>query len=133
MVKRDRNHPSVFIYSIGNEVPEQRFDKGIETLLKLKNWVAEEDNTRPVTVGCDWAPWANANGFMDAMDIAGYNYPDRYYSKLYEEQHKDYPNRILLGTENYITQKNWTAVTKNPNVVGLFLWVGIDYLGESQK
>ncbi len=133
MIKRDRNHPSVFIYSVGNEVPEQRFADGVETLVKLRNWTHETDNTRPVTVGCDWSLWGNQSGFMDSMDVAGYNYPDRYYPELYKEQHAQYPNRILLGTENYITLKNWLAVRDNPYVVGLFLWVGIDYLGESHK
>lgn len=133
MIKRDRNHPSVFIYSVGNEVPEQRYAGGVETLVKLRNWAHETDNTRPVTVGCDWSEWANQTGFMDSMDIAGYNYPDRYFKKFYQEQREKYPDRILLGTENYITLDNWLAVRDNPYVVGLFLWIGIDYLGESHR
>jgi beta-galactosidase len=133
MIKRDRNHPSVFIYSIGNEVPEQRFVNGPETLVKLRDWAHETDDTRPTTVGCDWSLWGNQTGFMDSMDIAGYNYPDRYYPEHYVEEHERYPDRILLGTENYITLKNWLAVRDNPYVVGLFLWVGIDYLGESHR
>jgi beta-galactosidase len=131
MVRRDRNHPSVFMYSVGNEVPDQRYPDGPETLKKLIAWAKEEDDTRLVTATCDWAPWANANGFFDAMDIAGYNYPDRYFKEHYQEEHARYPNRILLGAENYLTLKNWLAVRDNPYVVGLFLWVGIDYLGES--
>ena len=133
MVRRDRNHPSVFMYSVGNEVPEQRYADGTQTLKKLINWVKEEDNTRMVTAPCDWAPWANANGFLDAMDIAAYNYPDRYFKELYREEHARYPNRIILGSENYQTLENWLAVRDNPYVVGLFLWVGIDYLGESLR
>ncbi|WP_157493705.1 glycoside hydrolase family 2 protein [Draconibacterium sediminis] len=133
MIKRDRNHPAVFIYSIGNEVPEQRYTKGPETLVKLRDWAHETDDTRPTTVGCDWSLWGNQTGFMDSMDIAGYNYPDRYYPNLYEEQHEQYPDRILLGTENYITLKNWLALRDNEYVVGMFLWVGIDYLGESHR
>ncbi len=133
MIKRDRNHPSVFIYSIGNEVPEQRFANGPETLVKLRDWAHETDDTRPTTVGCDWSLWGNQTGFMDSMDIAGYNYPDRYYPEHYVEQHEQYPDRTLLGTENYITLKNWLAVRDNPFVVGMFLWVGIDYLGESHR
>ncbi len=131
MVRRDRNHPSVFMYSVGNEVPDQRYPEGAATLKKLIGWVREEDNTRKVTATCDWAPWANANGFFDAMDIAGYNYPDRYFKEHYREEHARYPNRILLGAENYLTLENWLAVRDNPYVTGLFLWVGIDYLGES--
>ncbi len=131
MIKRDRNHASVFMYSVGNEVPDQRYADGPETLKKLMRWAKEEDDTRMVTATCDWAPWANASGFFDIMDIAGYNYPDRYFKEHYQEEHARYPDRILLGAENYQTLKNWTAVRDNPYVVGLFLWVGIDYLGES--
>ena len=131
MVKRDRNHASVFMYSVGNEVPDQRYADGPETLKMLIDWAKEEDDTRMVTATCDWAPWANASGFFDIMDIAGYNYPDRYFKEHYREEHARYPNRILLGAENYETLENWLAVRDNPYVVGLFLWVGIDYLGES--
>ena len=67
---------------------------------------------------------------MDTMDIAGYNYPDRYF-KDYAKEHAAYPNRILLGTENYQNLENWIMVRDNPYVAGLFLWVGIDYLGEA--
>jgi len=131
MVKRDRNHASVFMYSVGNEVPDQRYADGPETLKMLMDWVKEEDDTRMVTATCDWAPWANASGFLDTMDIAGYNYPDRYFKEHYREEHARYPNRILFGAENYQTLENWLAVRDNRYVVGLFLWVGIDYLGES--
>ncbi len=131
MVRRDRNHASVFMYSVGNEVPEQRYADGAKTLKMLMNWVREEDDTRMITSACDWAPWANANGFLDAMDIASYNYPDRYFKELYREEHARYPDRILLGSENYENLENWLAVRDNPYVAGLFLWVGIDYLGES--
>lgn len=131
MVKRERNHPSVFIYSVGNEMPNQRYSDGPKTLKMLMNWAKEEDNTRPVIAACDWAPWANKSGFMDTMDIAGYNYPDRYFKKHYAEEHAAHPDRILLGTENYLTLENWIMVRENQYVVGLFLWAGIDYLGEA--
>lgn len=131
MVKRDRNHASVFMYSVGNEVPDQRYADGPKTLKKLIDWAKEEDNTCLVTAACDWAPWANANGFFDAMDIAGYNYPNHYFKEQYREEHARYPNRILLGAENYQNLENWLSVRDNPYVVGLFLWVGIDYLCES--
>ncbi len=133
MVKRDRNHPSVVMYSVGNEVPEQRYADGVETLKMLMNWVKEEDDTRPVLASCDWAPWANANGFLDAMDIASYNYPNRYFAEHYREERARYPDRILLGAENHLTLDNWLMVRDNPYVVGLFLWVGIDYIGEALR
>ncbi len=131
MVKRERNHPSVFMYSVGNEMPNQRYSDGPKTLKMLMDWAKEEDETRPVIAGCDWAPWANKSGFMDTMDIGGYNYPDRYFKKHYAEEHAAHPNRILLGTENYLTLENWIMVRDNQYVVGLFLWAGIDYLGEA--
>lgn len=131
MVRRERNHPCVIMYSLGNEVPEQRYSSGTQTLKKLRDWAREEDNTRPVVAACDWGLWADKNGFLDAMDISGYNYPDRYFPELYREEHASYPHRILLGTENSKTLKNWLAVRDNPFVVGLFLWTGIDYLGEA--
>jgi len=131
MVYRDRNHPSVFIYSVGNEVPDQRIPDGPVKLAKLKSWVKQVDPTRPVVAACDWSPFGNQTGFMDTMDIAGYNYIDRYNPNLYADEHQKYPNRILLGTETYADLKNWLSVRDNPYVTGEFLWVGIDYLGEA--
>jgi len=131
MVHRDRNHASVFMYSVGNEVPDQRLESAPSTLSKLKAWVKEVDSTRPVVSACDWSPFANQSGFMDTMDIAGYNYIDRYFPNLYADEHNKYPNRIYLGTETYPNLKNWLAVRDYPYVTGEFLWVGIDYLGES--
>ena len=131
MVSRDRNHPAVFIYSVGNEVPDQRILEGTAKLAKLKAWVKEVDITRPVVAACDWSPFANQSGFMDTMDIAGYNYIDRYFPNLYADEHQKYPNRILLGTETFANLKNWLSVRDNPYVTGEFLWVGIDYLGEA--
>ena len=131
MVLRDRNHPAVFIYSVGNEVPDQRIPEGPGKLSELISWVREIDNTRPVISACDWSPFANRSGFMDTMDLAGYNYIDRYFPGLYADEHEKYPNRIYLGTETYADLKNWLAVRDNPYVTGEFLWVGIDYLGEA--
>jgi len=131
MVARDRNHPSVFIYSVGNEVPDQRIPEGPAKLAQLKSWVKEVDPTRPVLAACDWSPFANQSGFMDTMDIAGYNYIDRYFPGLYADEHKKYPGRILLGTETFADLKNWLSIRDNPYMTGEFLWVGIDYQGEA--
>jgi beta-galactosidase len=131
MVYRDRNHPSIFIYSVGNEVPDQRAKEGPAKLSQLITWVKEVDSTRPVIAACDYSPFANQSGFMDIMDIAGYNYIDRYFPGLYADEHKKYPDRILLGTETYPDLKNWLSVRDHPYVTGEFLWVGIDYMGEA--
>lgn len=133
MVFRDRNHPAIFIYSVGNEIPDQRIPEGPAKLSRLKSWVNEVDPTRPVVAACDWSPFANQSGFMDTMDLAGYNYIDRYFPNLYADEHKTFPNRIFLGTETYPNLKNWLAVRENPYVTGEFLWVGIDYMGEAIK
>jgi beta-galactosidase len=70
---------------------------------------------------------------MDTMDIAGYNYIDRYFPGLYADKHKKFPERILLGTETFADLKNWLSIRDHPYVTGEFLWVGIDYQGEAVK
>jgi len=112
-VRRDRNHPSVIIWSCGNEVPEQKFKNKLVVLKRLIDIFHEEDPTRPVTQGCNQMREANKTGFADLLDIAGYNYygdevigPAEIENKnyvfkcRYDEEHKKYPNRILIGTEN---------------------------------
>ena len=79
MLRRDRNHPSVVLYSIGNEVPNQLDQDGWKIARKLIAICHEEDPTRPATSACDQSHVSSRNGFMDALDIAGYNYIDRLY------------------------------------------------------
>jgi len=130
MVRRDRNHPCVALYCIGNEIPNQR-THGIEIAKKLKDICFEEDPTRPVTAACDFFVGANTYGFMDVPDIAGYNYIDRIHpQRMYEAEKEKYPNRLFLGTETYHKAPNWLAVRDHDYVIGEFVWVGYDYLGE---
>ena len=130
MVRRDRNHPCVALYCIGNEIPNQRIN-GIEIALKLKAVCLEEDPTRPVTAACDFFVGANTYGFMDVPDIAGYNYIDRIHpQKMYEAEKEKYPDRLFLGTETYHKAPNWLSVRDHDYVIGEFVWVGYDYLGE---
>src|SRR5450631_1820422 len=132
MLRRDRNHPSVIMYSIGNEIPDQFNDDGWKLAKKLVNICHEEDLTRPVTSACDQSFVSSRNGFMDVLDIGGYNYIDRLYKdSTYAPERRRFPNRIFLGTETTHALHNWLGVRDNDYVIGDFIWTGIDYLGET--
>jgi beta-galactosidase len=132
MLRRDRNHPSVILYSIGNEIPDQFNDDGWKLAKKLVSICHEEDPTRPVTSACDQSFISSRNGFMDQLDIAGYNYIDRiYHDSTYQPEHRRFPHRLFLGTETTHALHNWLGVRDNDYVIGDFLWSGIDYLGEA--
>lgn len=97
MVRRDRNHPSVFMWSIGNEVPDQRnpyLSKALNAVVK------SEDNTRPVTAGCNDAN-AGTNGFQKTVDIFGINYHLNDYKRFFEL--KDNENRAIHSSESAST------------------------------
>lgn len=130
MIHRDRNHPCVALYLLGNEIPNQRI-KGIDIARHLVSIAHREDPTRPVTAACDFFVGANIYGFMDQFDIAGYNYIDRIHKdSLYTTEHKHYPKRVLLGTETYNSVGNPIWTRRTPSCIGEFIWVGFDYLGE---
>jgi len=136
MVKRDRNHPSVIMWSIGNEIPERADSSGVVIAKELKSIILKYDTTRPVTAAINDF-WDNRNLKWDEdskrafsnLDICGYNYM----WKEYENDLKLYPDRILVGTESVPMERavNWDLVEKYPNIIGDFIWTGIDYLGES--
>lgn len=131
MVKQARNHPSVVMYSIGNEIPNQLHSDGALLVSKLKKICHDEDPSRLVTSGCDFWGEYNKNGFMDSLDIAGYNYIGRYHGdEMYAPEKKKYPKRLYLGTETYHDTPYWLAVRDNDYVMGEFVWAGFDYLGE---
>ena len=134
MLQRDRNHPSIVMYSIGNEIPDQKDADGYKTVQKLVNICHSEDNTRPVTSGCDQYMDATNNGFIDALDISGYNYIDRHFKeKMYAPEYKKRHDKLCIGTETNKKLPSIIAYRDNDYVIGGFIWVGIDYWGESDK
>jgi len=134
MIRRDRNHPSVIMYSIGNEIPNQRTPDGVRIAKKLMGICHNEDSTRLVTSACDFVEDANSFGFLSTLDIAGYNYIDRYNgAEMYGPEKAKYPQRLLLGTETFHNTPYWLAVRDHDFVIGEFVWLGYDYLGEAGR
>lgn len=159
MIKRDRNHPSIFAWSIGNEVdyPNDPYshpvlDGGGETgftqpifggykkdapdamrlgdiAQRLVEVVKQYDKSRPTTAGLAGVAMSNQTGYPFALDITGYNYTE----SLYDNDHAKYPGRVIFGSENRHDPEAWKAVTTRDFVFGQFLWTGIDYLGESGR
>jgi len=106
MLYRDRNHPSVIIWSIGNEVPEQTLPDGHHLAKKLQDICHKIDPTRLCTQGNDQIcaePRPATDEFLESLDIVGYNYTNRWRTRaenLYDDDKRANPNRLILGTEN---------------------------------
>ena len=131
MVQRDRNHPSIICWSIGNEVIERKDIRVVTTAKKLKQAILEMDDTRPVTEAlCAWdSDWEIYDPHFDVLDIGGYNYMIH----KHKEDHARNPKRVMWQTESYPRDafKNWKLVKDYPYVIGDIVWTGLDYLGES--
>lgn len=95
MVLRDRNHPSIILWSIGNEIPEQRNPQGGKMAAELASLVKKYDATRFITSACNNIESANKNGYTQALEVAGINYNPAEYDK----QHKEFPTRNFIGSE----------------------------------
>lgn len=156
MVKRSRNHPSIIMWSIGNEIDypndpythevlntgrnPQIYGRGYmanhpsatalgRIAADLVKVVKEIDLTRPVTAALAGVVMSNEVGYPDALDVVGYNYQEYRYA----DDHKKYPNRVIYGSENGMALKAWNAVDSNKYISAQYLWTGIDYLGEAGK
>jgi len=99
MLRQYRNHPSVVMWSIGNEVPSQCQPGGLEVARMLQDICHREDPTRPVTLGMDQVACALENGFAAQVDIPGLNYRTQYYEAAYEKL----PHNLVLGSETAST------------------------------
>ena len=156
MILRDRNHPSVFMWSIGNEVdypndpyshpildqegigqqhtrgylPSQPHADRLGAIAKrLAAVVRKYDPSRPVTAGLAGPVMSNETEYPGALDVTGYNYTENRYA----QDHTRYPKRVLYGSENGHAMEAWKAVRDNDYIFGQFLWTGIDYLGEAHR
>ena len=94
---------------------------------ELTQIVKKADHTRPVASAAALPELSAKLGFLDSLDVAGYNYKEH----LYEESHRAFPYKPFLGSENGHSLSAWKAVTDKPYISGQFLWTGIDYLGEA--
>ena len=153
LVRRDRNRPSVFMWSMGNEEGQANTDKGVLILTAMKALATQLDGSRPVSI----APTgAIGTGGLAVGDVAGYNYQD----PGAEEFHKKQPDKPVMGTETvsavctrgiYVTDKSkgfvssydpytttgrasaegwWRFCNARPWLSGGFVWTGFDYRGE---
>ncbi len=137
MLARDFNHPSVIMWSIGNEIAERFNPRGVEVARQLAAFVRRWDARRPVTNAIN-SPWENANlatswegndPAFPFLDVGGYNYA----WDQYERDHQRFPQRVIAGTESYPREalENWRLIEAQPYIVGDFVWTGMDHLGES--
>ncbi|MDL2208198.1 DUF4982 domain-containing protein [Parabacteroides sp. OttesenSCG-928-O15] len=158
MVRRDRNHVSVFAWSIGNEVdyPNDPYSHPVlggdragftqasyggynpdapdamrlgAIAKRLVAVVKKFDPSRVTTAGLAGVAMSNQTEYPGALDIAGYNYTE----SKYEEDHKTYPKRVIYGSETGQGLAAWKAVRDNEYIFGQFLWTGLDYLGEAGR
>ena len=154
MVSRDRNHPSIIMWSIGNEVdyPNDPYSHPIldgssisqpmyggyqknapdaselgEIAVRLASAVRSVDRSRPVTAALAGVVMSNETAYPDALDIVGYNYTE----SRYDIDHQRYPSRVMYGSENRPDVDAWKAVISRDYIAGQFIWTGTDYLGES--
>ena len=156
MLFRDRNHPSIFIWSMENEEWIQGSVTGTRILETLVETTHKIDPTRPVTAAMNHG--RNEGGYSDVLDVVGYNYGDK--QMAYVKDYENHPKRIVFSTEStsfvstrgeyennwekgYVSNlskwqpdwgpfpgEDWADIVKYPFLGGTFVWTGFDYRGE---
>jgi beta-galactosidase len=128
LVVSGRNHPSVVLWSIGNEIPESGTPQGIETAQRLAARVKALDPTRPVTQAINNEQPLSTNQAA-VLDVAGYNY----HAELFTKDHEKLPHLPMYTAESLPKDAfpYWREVETKPWVFGDFVWTAVDYLGES--
>lgn len=128
MVLRDRNHPSVITWSIGNEIAKNDTEEIAELAQTMGDYVRKLDPTRPVTAGVN-AVSAKKSAYLNTLDVAGYNYSPA----QYEAGHERNPNQLIYGSESYAREAYdyWKLVEEHKFVIGDFVWTSFDHMGEA--
>jgi beta-galactosidase len=130
MILRDRNHPSIVIYSVGNEIHDNLNDtSGFRKYKMQQDFVHSLDTTRPVTMALFRPALSHVyeNDFANKMDVVGQNYRENELIAAHEKN----PSWKVIGTENTHVISQWLALRDKPYMSGQFLWTGFDYLGEA--
>jgi beta-galactosidase len=158
MVRRDRNHPSIILWSVFNEEPLQGTPEGYEMVRRMAKAVKELDTTRPVTAAMNGGMDAPLS-VADAVDVVGFNY----HQEMYDKYHAAHPDKPLTSSEDtsavmtrgeYVSdrkgrqvlasyddefqpwglthRKAWKEIATRPFLAGCFVWTGFDYRGEPQ-
>jgi len=135
MILRDRNHPSVILWSIGNEIPNRQKPEVVEVARSSADYIRSLDPTRPITSAVnDLRP--DKDPYFAVLNVAGYNYAsggDHNQKNIYEMDHDRIPQRVMVGTESYPLEAfgSWIDVIDHPYVIGDFVWTAFDYIGEA--